>query len=153
MDMQRINRTDAERIFITVLNTEASSMTTGYAVSLAVAGAAASADGHQAIMPLSGTAGTLPGWCGVAAEDIPANTRGRVQSYGYAASIYLSQVASSITVTLGDALTPGAVKGGLFSAVPTYLLSGFRYALVISAPPTLSGAVTTNYTSGVLRCL
>ncbi len=151
MDIQRINRTDAERVFITVLNTAASSMTTGYAVSLTLA--AASADGHQAVMTASGTAGTLPGWVGVAAADIAANTRGRVQCLGYVASIYLSQVATSITVTLGDALVPGAETGGLFSTVPTYLNSGFRYALVISAPPTLSGTKITNYTSGILRCL
>ena len=152
MDIQKINRTDPEKIFIPVLNTEASSMTTGYAV--AIAFGAASADGHQAVMTRSGTAANLPGWVGVAAADIAANTRGRVQTYGYAASIYLSQMNTSITVTIGDLLVPGAQAGGLTSAItPTGAASGFRYVMVISAPTlTLSNTVGNCYTSGYIRC-
>ncbi len=154
MDIQRINRTEAERVFITVLNTEASSMTTGYAVALAFG--AASADGHQAVLTRTGQPLNIPGWIGVAAADIAANMRGRVQCWGYAASIYLSQMGTSVTVTLGDLFTPGAQAGGLFSALATanYGNVGFKYAMCISAPTdTLSRAATATYASGILRCL
>ncbi len=151
MQFQRVNRTDAEQVFLTVLNTEASSMTTGYAVALTFA--AASADGHQAIMPLSGTAATLIGWVGVAAQDIPANTRGRVQCWGYAPSIYLSQYGTSVTINIGNALVPGVEAGGLGSVVPTYLNAGFKYAVAISVAVDLSQVKTKCYTSGVLRCI
>lgn len=138
------------KLYVPVKNVEASSMTTGYAVALCLT--AASVDGAQAVMTASGSSLTLPGWLGVANADIASNAYGLIQCWGYAASVYCSQLATSITITLGDALVPGAEKGGLFSTVPTYLNSGFGYVLTVSAPPTVSMAKTANYTSGIVRC-
>lgn len=156
MQFQQVNRTDAEKIFLAIKNTDASSMTTGYGVELAMAGA--SVDGISAVLSRSGTNANHPGFLGVAEKDIPANTAGLCQVYGFVNSVFLSNTNTSVTVNDGDPLIPGPLAGGLMSGNLTYLSSGLKYVVALSTLAgllggTLSQAVTANYTKGFVRAL
>jgi len=137
-----------ERAFITVQGVEASSLTLGYLVAVRV-GTNASFDGTQAVLADSGNAVDLPGFLGVAAQDIVANGFGIIQNLGPAASVWISNVGTSLTINVGDALVPGALAGGGFSAAPTYANAGFRFVIASNVAPAVSA---TAYVSGYVRC-
>lgn len=139
------------KLYLPVKTTISASLTTGYLVALALNGV--SLDGAQAMLPASGTAAHLPGFIGVANADIAGSAFGLVQCFGFAASVYLSQYGTSVTVNQGNALSPGAEAGGAGSAVPTYLNSGFKFIICSNPPATVSMAKTANYSSGLVRCI
>jgi len=141
----------AAKLFLPVKATISASLTNGYLVGFALNGV--SFDGNQAMLLDSDVAAHVPGMCGVAAGDIAGGGYGLVQAYGFAASVYLSQYGTSVTVNAGNPLVPGKEAGGCGSAVPTYLLSGFKYILCTNPPPTVSMAVTANYCSGLVMCI
>lgn len=141
-----------ERAFLTVKNVEASSLTTGMGVGL-VLNTTASFDGTSSVRMASGTAANLPGFLGVAAQDIASNAFGLVQIFGNCASVLLSNMGTSITVTAGDPLIPGAVAGTFFSGAPTYAASGFGYVLVSNAPTTTLSQASPLYCSGFVRAI
>lgn len=140
----------AAKLYLPVRGVQASSLTTGYLTGLCLA--AASFDGNSAILTASGTAGTLPGFIGVANADVAVNGYGLVQCWGHAVSIFMSQVATSITFTVGDACVPGAEAGGCASVVPTYLNAGFKFIISSGSPNTASLAKASNYMGGIIRC-
>jgi hypothetical protein len=119
-------------------NVEASSLTTGYAVALAAA--AASFDGNNACLAGTAATGRQINWIGIAKSDIAPNAYGLVQQYGYCASVFISNTGTSVTITLGDACVPGALAGGVGSAVPTWANSGFACVIAISTPAAVSAA-------------
>lgn len=135
-----------ERGFATYLNVEASSLTTGYGAALAAA--AASFDGTKVCLSGSGATGRQTGFIGIAARDIAPNSYGLLQVFGPCASVFISNVGTSITITLGDACVPGALAGGFFSSVPTWLNSGFGVVVAISTPAAVSAA---GYMTGFVR--
>lgn len=148
MQIQQVNRVDAEKVFIIVKNTDGTgSMTTGLGVCLVQAGA--SIDGVSAVQQ---TAGTIKGFVGVANQDIAINAFGLVQSWGFAASVQISGVGSSITVTAGDTLKPGAVAGTFFSSLTDQALSTllYRYAYVATTQTVSANPV---WTSAIIRAL
>lgn len=130
MLIQQINRADAERIQLIVLNTDGGgSLTTGLGAVLNDAG--------NSIDGISSTKWTLArgkGFVGFAAQDIAINSYGRVTAWGYAASVQISGVGTSITVTAGDILKPGAVGGTAFSSITAEAVSTlmYKYAYVAS---------------------
>lgn len=132
--------------FGTYKNVEASSLTTGYVVALAAA--AASFDGTNACLAGSAATGRQINWIGIAKSDIAPNAYGLVQQYGYAASVFISNAGTSITITLGDACVPGALSGGVYSAVPTWLNAGFACVIAISTPAAVSA---TGWMSGFMK--
>lgn len=138
-----------EKAFGTYKNVEASSLTTGYLVALAAA--AASFNGTNAA--LAGTGNTLrqTTFLGVAVSDIAPNAYGLVQQYGLCASVFLSNVGTSLTITIGDALVPGALAGGAFCAVPTWLNSGFGALIAVSFGGSLGALSATGYTSAWMK--
>lgn len=148
MQIQQVNRTDAEKVYLSVTNVEASSLTQGYLVALAIGGN--SFDGVAAVLAASGTAANLPGFVGVAAADITSQSAGRVLAWGFAASVFLSNVGTSLTIAQGSPLVPGAVAGGAFSLAPTYAASGFKFILASNVPAAISAS---GYVSGLVRCL
>lgn len=135
-----------ERAFGSYKNVEASSITTGYAVCLAAA--AASFDGTQVALAGTAATGRQINWIGIAKSDIAPNAYGLVQQYGLCASVFLSNAGTSITITLGDACVPGALAGGLYSAVPTWLNSGFACVIAVSTPAAVSA---TGWMSGFMK--
>ena len=150
MIIQQLNRTDPECVKITVKNVDGGgSITTGAGVCFVQAGA--SIDGISAI---NSTAATWEGFCGVADQDIAINGYGLVVSWGLANSVALSHVGSSITVTAGDILKPGAVAGTFFSSITDQAVSTLFYRYVIAA--TTPVAVSTQsqaYAKGIVRGL
>ena len=155
MQIQKVNRTSPEQFTMPVTNVDARSLTTGWPVALRL-GTTASMNFNNAVLALSGTAADLPGFMGVADMDIATNAVGRIVVWGYARSVYLSSVATSITITAGDPLVPGAA--GFFSLAPTYVASGFKYVIASNVPAgtlasSLSAAVNTIWASGFVKGL
>lgn len=141
-----------ERAFVTFKNVEASSITTGMGVAIRI-GTTASFDGTSSVRSLSTNTGDLPGFLGISVKDVASNAYGLAQIYGNTASVLLSNVGTSITVTAGDPLVPSASAGALTSAAPTYAASGFGYVLVSNPPLTTLSQAAPLYASGFVRCI
>lgn len=141
-----------ERAFITIKNVEASSITTGYTAGIKIA-TSASFDGTSAVMMRTGTAGDLPGFLGIAVQDIPSNGFGLVQIFGNCASVLLSNVGTSITINNGDPLIPSPLAGGMSSAVPSYAASGFGWVIASNVPANTLSQAAPLYISGFVRCI
>jgi hypothetical protein len=103
MQIQRVNRTDAEKVFITAINVDAETHTTGVGVRYVggVAGEQVSNTGAQVIRLAAGGA-AMAQFAGIAAEDIASLGAGRYQVWGYVNSIMFSANGSSITVGVVD---------------------------------------------------
>lgn len=105
MLFQRINRSDAEKIFIICQNVSGSTMTAGYSC---VFDTGASVDG---VRVTKASATDLAAFAGVADADIANNAYGKIQIYGYRASAYLySSAGDSVT---GDGLGMLSADWGL----------------------------------------
>lgn len=128
MDIQAINRNDVESIKVAFKNVHGGgSLTTGYGLQLVAS--AASFDG---IASVPSTAATLKNFYGIVAKDTPINGFGKAIVYGYAASVVISNVGTSITVTAGDTLKPGAVAGTFFSSVTDAAMTTLLNKYVVS---------------------
>lgn len=141
-----------ERGFMTIKNVEATSITTGQGVAIRI-GTSASFDGTSAVRATSATASDLPGFIGVAVQDIPSNGFGLVQVFGNCASVLLSNLGTSITINTGDPLIPGAVAGTFASAVPSYAASGFCWVIASNVPTNTLSQAAPLYCSGFVRAM
>lgn len=130
-----------EKVFISVLNAEGATITTGLPVAYAQT---TSNDGVRAVIANSAT--DYPGFLGVALSDIPNNEYGQIQIAGFVNSVLLSNVGTSVTIAAGSPLVPS--PAGFFSAAPAYANSGFRWLAASNVPVALSAA---SYASGLLR--
>lgn len=148
MKTQLINQTDAEVVKISVKNVDGGgSITTGLGVALVQAGA--SIDGLSAVLM---TASNYEGFVGVAAQDIPINGYGDVVCWGIAQSVLISNVGTSITITAGDFLKPGAVSGTFFSSLTDQAVSTLFYRYVIAATtPVAVSTLAQSYCKGLVR--
>ena len=142
MLFQRVNRKEAEKVYVIVKNVEGATMTTGRPVAYTIT----SNDGVSAV--IANASGDYPHFIGVADQDIPNNDYGRVQIAGIVNSILISNEGSSITINAGDPLVPAA--GGFASAAPTYANSGFRWLAASNVPVAVSAAA---YASGLLKMI
>lgn len=136
------------RLYLPVQSVQGASLTNGFLVGYRLA--AASFNMNAAVLMDSDTAGDLPGFIGVAAADIADTAYGLALAWGYAASVRLSNVGSSLTFTTGDPLIPGAGAGGCFSGAPTYANGGLKYILASNPPAAISAS---GWLSGLARCL
>lgn len=150
MQTQQLNQADPERILMIVKNVDGTgSITTGMGVCLVQAGA--SIDGVSAVQQ---TAAALEGFCGVAKQDIAINAFGLVTAWGLADSVLLSHVGTSITITAGDILKPGAVAGTFFSSVTDQAVSTLFYRYVYAATtPVAVSTLAQSYCKGIVRAL
>lgn len=97
MLIQRINRDDAEKVFIIVKNVSGSTMTAGYAC---VFDTGASVDGVR-VTKASST--DVQAFAGIIHENLANDSYGKCQIYGYRSSAYIySSAGDSVT---GDNLT------------------------------------------------
>jgi len=142
MIFQRLNRSDPEKVYMAVQNKEGATVTTGRPVSLRNT----SCDGITVVV--ANAAGDYPGFCGVAHKDIANNDYGIVTVSGWVDSILLSNAGTSVTVNALDPLIPA--PAGMYSGVPTYAASGFKFVIASNVPVALSAA---GYCSGVIRML
>lgn len=150
MLIQQLNRNDAERVQISVKNVDGGgSITTGLGVALVITGA--SIDGISAV---KATATLAAGFIGVATQDIAINDFGNVTAFGWVNSVAISNVGTSITVTRGDVLKPGAVAGTFFSSLTPAAMTTVYYKYVVAATtPTAISAAADSYVSGIVRAL
>lgn len=144
------DRDTPETIKLVFKNADGSgSITTGLGISFVEAGA--SIDGISAVKY---AAGNLENFGGVADQDVAINSFGLATIWGLANSVALSHVGSSITITRGDILKPGAVAGTFFSSITAQALSTLLYKYVIAA--TTPVAVSTEaqaFCKGFVRAL
>lgn len=155
MQIQRVNRTDAEKVFIIVKNVNGVTATTGLGMRLlgGLAAEAASTDGIQAVLIESDA--QMANFAGIVAKDIPDNSYGLVQAWGYVASLAYSAKAN-VTIGLeGIAkafLKVGGLSGTWFSGgVPEALSTGAFKFVQVMATTGISGGVP--YGSGFVRAL
>ena len=137
--------TNAERVNVVFKNVDGGgSVTTGLGVCLVQAGA--SIDGISSVLS---TAGTWNGFIGVSIQDVPINGIGLATCGGYVASVLISNVGTSITITAGDTLKPGAVSGTMFSSLTDQAVSTLFYRYVYAANTnTISAAA---YVVGIVK--
>ncbi len=126
MQIQQVNRTDAEKVFNVVNNVDASSITTGYSARYlgGIAAEIVSTDGAQAIN--LDAESSWANFAGIAVQDIPVNGFGRTQIWGYNGSIGFSNVVTSITIGvtgIAGSFLKFAVKGLLTSSIAPEALS------------------------------
>jgi hypothetical protein len=144
MDIQRLNRSDTEKVYLHIRNMSGATMTANGGVCLDLG---TTIDGVSSIKP---AAASFLGWVGIADTDIADTGYGRAQVYGYRDSILLSHEGSSVTVTAGDALHIVAGQYGLnTSTVQALSTVGFKY-VACALTATISAAA---YTKGIIRCL
>lgn len=126
MLIQRINRDDAEKVYIICKNVSGSTMTAGYSC---VFDTGASVDGVR-VTKASST--DLQAFAGVADADIASNAYGKIQIYGYRSSAYIySSAGDSVT---GDGLSCVADWGLTpITAVGTNKAFGFLCEAVSSS--------------------
>lgn len=147
MNTQVVSRTDPEVVRMVVKNVDGSgSMTVGIGVALVAAGA--STDGVGATKYAAANAKSF---VGVAYQNIPINGYGLVTSWGWAASCLISHEGTSITVTIGDTLKPGAVAGTFASSLLDQAISTLAYKYVICGQTTTLSAAA--YVSGIVRAI
>lgn len=153
MQTQRVNRTDAEKIFAVVKNVDADSITTGFAARI-VGGAAAEIVSTDGVNAVKATALTSQ-FAGIAAEDIASNGYGRVQVWGYVNSIAYSFEANKTVGVTGNALSflkVSAAPGLMTSTQVPEALSTAQHKFVQAfTTVNISGGVPTG--SGFVRAL
>ena len=155
MLIQRVNRTDAEKVFLVVHNSAGATATTGRGLRFVGgtgAEAATSADGSQVVFS---TAATMCNFAGIAAQDIPSDGYGLSQIWGYVNSIELSAEANKTigcTALVQTFLTGGAVAGTFTSTLAPEALSTMAYKFVQALNTTnISGGLV--YAKGFVRGL
>jgi len=112
MLFQRINRSDAEKIYIICQNVSGSTMTAGYSC---VFDTGASVDG---VRVTKASTDDLQAFAGVADADIANNGYGKIQIYGYRSSAYIyssagdSPTGANLSVVATEwGLTPATTLG------------------------------------------
>lgn len=143
-----------ERVFVSVKNVDAASITTGNAVMLAI-GTGASFDGIQSVNAISTGGSSLFGFLGIAVKDIAVNAFGLVQTYGNCLSVLISQMNTSITIGSGNPLTPSSLIGALssVSGAPTLATSAFGFVIASNTPTNTISTAGPLYCSGFIRAL
>jgi len=145
MQIQQLAR-EAESVNIVFKNVDGGgSITTGKGVAHATG---ASLDGVSVV---PATAALQAGFVGIAKQDVPINGYGLATVWGYVASVEISNVGSSLTITRGDVLKPGAVAGTFFSSVTAQAMSTLLYRYVRAATTNTISAVA--YVQGIVRAL
>ncbi len=148
MNIQALNRTDVSSVKIAIKNVDGGgSITTGHGVALVTT--AASFDGVNAVRHLVANQASF---AGVADRDIAINSWGKAISYGYAASVMISHVGSSITITAGDVLIPSTVAGTFFSSVTAQGMSALLYRYVQAGTTTVAISAQT-WVSGLVHAM
>lgn len=133
MLFQRVNRTDAEKVFIIVQNVASATITAGYPV---VWDITASVDGVRVSKPATAT---LSLFVGLANADISDSSYGLVQVYGYKSQAYLTNT-TNVAVAAGQALVPTNAQWYLSGTTTADGISGFVYAAEAFATATTPAA-------------
>jgi len=143
MQIQQVNRTDDEKVYVVAKNVNAVTATTGFQMRW-VGGAAAeivSTGGAAAVFLTDATAAQA---AGVAAEDIAVNAYGRLVAHGLASVAFSFEANKTVGVTgIATGILKAGGLAGSFTSVRTpqsLSTSLYKYAL---------NATTTNISGGV----
>lgn len=120
MLFQRVNREDAERVFVIGYNVSAATITAGYAAVYDTS----TADGVRVTKPATATLGLL---VGIANKDIADSAYGLFQVEGYRASAYVTN-DTSVAIAAGDILIPVNAQWYLARSGASDGKSGFVHA-------------------------
>lgn len=150
MQIMQLNRTDSETVKVLFKNVDGGgSITTGLGVSWVQAGASI-----DALSAVKYAAANLEGFIGVADSNVAINGYGFATCWGLANSVLISHEGSSITVTRGDVLKPGAVAGTFASSITDQAISTLLYRFVIAAStPVAVSTESQSYCKGIVRAL
>lgn len=150
MQITQLNRTDSEVVKVLFKNVDGGgSITTGMGVSWVAAGASV-----DALSATKYAGGTVNGFIGVSETDVPINGFGFAIAWGMANSVLLSHVGTSITITRGDILKPGAVAGTFFSSITNEAVSTLFYRYVVAATtPVAVSTQVQSYCRGLVKAL
>lgn len=119
MLFQRLNREDAEKVFLIVYNVSAATITAGYSCVWDVS----APDGVRVSKPATAT---LSLFVGIADDDIANGAYGLVQAYGYRAAGYV--INGVVTIAAGNILIPENALWSLAYSAASDGKSGFVYA-------------------------
>ncbi len=144
MLFKRLNRTDAERVFV-VMQANASGIAADDVVQLELT--AASVDGVKVIQPASAN---LLATVGVADAAIASGAYGLVQVYGYRSTSRIGPTDSTQT-SLGQALTPVAGQD-YFSTITSLSMNGTPIAILLESLTTGTSSNTVSKKI-FLRCM
>lgn len=133
MLFQRLNRSDAEKVFIIIKNVAGATITANYPC---VWDISATVDGVNVSKPASTT---LSCFVGIADDDIADAAYGLVQIYGYRASAYITN-DTSVAVAAGDCLIPVNAQWYLDTGAAGTGLNGLIYAAEAFATATTPAA-------------
>lgn len=158
MQLQQVNRTDPERVYLVVQNVSGATATTGLGMRY-VSGANAvaemvSTDGVQAVLLDSSV--YMSELAGIAVQDIAVNAYGRVQAWGLVSSILISakaDVTANPTAISQSFLQKGGTAGSFFTGAgpeTTLLSAQFKYVQILNTV-NISGGL--NYATGFIRAL
>src|SRR3990172_8637420 len=124
MQIQSINRTDSDKVFVSYRNMSGSTISANAAVCNDLG---TTIDGVSSIAPADGS---LLGWIGIAHRDVGDTGYSVAQAAGYRDSILISHEGTSVTVTAGNALH---LVGGQFglstSTVQALSTCGWKYVI------------------------
>ena len=134
MLFQRLNRSDAEKVFIIVQNVAGATITANYPC---VWDISASVDGVRVSKPASAT---LSLFVGIADEDIADQAYGLIQTYGYRTSAFVTN-DTSVAIAAGDILIPVTAVWHMARSGASDGKSGFIYASEAFATATTPAAV------------
>ena len=144
MDIQQINRTDAEKVFIHYRNMSGGTINANGGV---VYDMGTTVDGISSVAPV---AASFLGWIGIADADVGDTGYSRAQAFGYRDSVLLSHEGTSVTVTLGNALHLVTGQSGLNTSTAEALSTTASKYVICAGTQTISAAA---YTDGIVRCL
>jgi hypothetical protein len=154
MLLQRVNRTDAEKIFLICHNVNGATATTGRGQRFVGGTPAeiASADGTQVVHSADAA---MASFAGIADQDIPDDGYGRVQAWGFVDSIELSAEANKTVapVAIGTSFLKGGAVAGTFTSTQTaQALStmAYKYVSVLNTVNISGGLV---YAKGFVRAI
>lgn len=143
MQIQQVNRTDDEKVYLVAKNVNAVTATTGFGLRW-VGGAATEIVSTGAGAAVFVTDATAALAAGVAVEDIAVNAYGRIQAYGLVSVAYSFEVDKTINVTgiATSLLKSGGLAGSYTSTrVPEGLSTSlYKYAIAMT---------TTNISGGL----
>jgi hypothetical protein len=140
---QRINRTDAEKVFVITQNVVGSTQSSGIAV---VWDGSASVDGIRQTQPASATLSLV---VGITAETISNSSYGKVQVYGLNVGAYVTN-STNQAIAAGNILVPTAAADYLGYSAASDGKTGFLYAAQAFATNTTPAVATGKV---FIRCL
>ena len=142
MLLQRINRSDAERVFAIFYNVAGATITAGYPAVFDIS----TADGVRVSKPASATLSLV---VGIAVESIADSAYGKFQLYGYRSQANITN-DTSVAVAAGDILIAVNAQWYLARSAASDGKSGFVYAAEAFATATTPAAANKKT---FLRCL